>query len=68
MSMIDNNNNRRAEKPTKTPDIASRIMESMVLMPPKHHEDMKLGTRKHASQAKQRPASKGRVHKGKTRT
>jgi hypothetical protein len=34
------------QTPLPGPDIATRIMERMVHMPPKHHKDMKLGTRK----------------------
>jgi hypothetical protein len=30
----------------KTPDVATRIMERMVRMPPKQHKDMKLGKHK----------------------
>jgi hypothetical protein len=52
--------------PKKPPDIATRIMESIVRMPPKPHEDMKLGTHKRPTPTKERPASKGRVHKGKS--
>jgi hypothetical protein len=54
--------------PLSGPDVATRIMESMVRMPPKAHEDMKLGTRKRPKLLKERPASKGRVHKGKAHT
>jgi hypothetical protein len=43
-----------------------RIAEQMLRMPPKPHDDMKLGARKLAKPVKERPASKGRVHKGKT--
>jgi hypothetical protein len=55
------------------PDVATRIMERMVCMPPKQHKDMKLGKGKAKSsknfggEHKLRPASKGRVHKGKAR-
>jgi hypothetical protein len=51
------------------PDIATRIMERMVRMPPKPHKEMKLGkgkpSKKPTSDSKFRPARKGRVHKGK---
>jgi hypothetical protein len=30
----------------KTPDVATRIMERMVRMPPKQHKEMKIGKRK----------------------
>jgi hypothetical protein len=36
-----------AKSPNQTePDAATRIMERMVRMPPKHHKDMKLGKHK----------------------
>ena len=35
--------------------------------PPKPHSEMKLGKRKAKANPKERPASKGRVHKGRTR-
>jgi hypothetical protein len=43
-----------------------QIAERLINMPPKQHKDMKLGKSK-AKDTKERPASKGRVHKGKTR-
>jgi hypothetical protein len=39
-------------------------MESMVLMPPKPHQDMKVGKRKAKGEPKERAASKRRIHKG----
>ena len=45
----------------KTPDIATRIMEHMVRMPPKQHKDMKLGKPRTKAEPKERPAPKGRV-------
>jgi hypothetical protein len=56
----------KEKMPQQAPDIATRIMESMVRVPPKPHEDMKLGTRQRATPMKERPASKGRVRKGKS--
>jgi hypothetical protein len=50
------------------------VIRRMANTPPKPHSEMKLGKdktkpgRKPASESKTRPASKGRVHKGKTRT
>jgi hypothetical protein len=44
---------------------AEAALKRMLATPPKHHSAMKLGKRK--EKAKERPASKGRVHKGKTR-
>jgi hypothetical protein len=47
-----------------------RIAERLLNTPPKHHEDMKIGkpTPKRTDESKNRPASKGRVHKGRTKT
>jgi hypothetical protein len=43
-----------------------RIAERLLSMPPKPHSEMKLGKRKSATKKhKERPPSKGRVHKGK---
>jgi hypothetical protein len=42
----------------KPPDIATRIMESMVRMPPKLHKDMKLGKSKTKASAKAGPSEK----------
>jgi hypothetical protein len=39
-------------------------LKRMLSTPPKQHAEMKLGKEK---SAKKRPASKGRVHKGRTR-
>jgi hypothetical protein len=36
----------------KEPDVATRIMERMVRMPPKMHKEMKLGKRKPKAAAK----------------
>jgi hypothetical protein len=55
------------EKPPKKSDIATKIMERMVRMPPKQHKDMKLGKPRAKAGPKERSASKGRVHKGKSR-
>jgi hypothetical protein len=58
---------------TKVPDLrippeAAAIMARMVRMPPKLHKEMKLSKRKAKAETKERPASKGRAHKGKSRT
>ena len=51
-----------------------RIAERMLHTPPRPHDDMKLGKGKPnpipkpISETKMRAASKGRVHKGRTRT
>jgi hypothetical protein len=43
-------------------------LKRMLSMPPKHHDEMKLGKgRKSSAESKTRPVSKGRVHKGKSR-
>jgi hypothetical protein len=45
-----------------------KLAKRMLAMPPKKREDSKLGKPRNPSQKhKERPASKGRVHKGKTR-
>jgi hypothetical protein len=57
-------------------DVATRIMERMVRMPPKPHKDAQKPTttqgeaqrRRREKERKERPASKGRAHKGKSRT
>ena len=43
------------------------VIKHMLNTPPKLHSAMKLGKRKAKAEQKDRPASKGRVHKGKTR-
>jgi hypothetical protein len=43
------------------------VIKHMLSTPPKLHKEMKIGKRKAKAGAKERPASKGRVHKGKTR-
>ena len=44
-------------------------LKRMLSTPPKQHDEMKLAKgKKSASEPKTRPASKGRVHKGRTRT
>ena len=56
-------------------DVATRIMERMVRMPPERHKDaMKPTTaqaeaqrRRREKERNERPASNGRVHKGKSR-
>jgi len=56
-------------------DVATRIMERMVRMPPKQHKDAPKPTTpqgeaqrsRREKERKERPASKGRVHKGKSR-
>jgi hypothetical protein len=46
----------------------SKLAKRMLAMPPKPHEDSKLEKpRKPSQKQKERPASKGRVHKGRTR-
>jgi hypothetical protein len=40
-------------------DIATRIMERMVRMPPKPHKDMKLGKHRAKAGAKDSPGGKG---------
>jgi hypothetical protein len=44
----------------QAPDIATRIMERMVRMPPKRHKDMKVGERKVKANTKARPSRKER--------
>ena len=64
------------EKSSKPqPDIATKIMGLMVRMPPELHKDAPEPTtaqaeaqrRRREKERKERPASKGRVHKGKSR-
>ena len=43
---------------------ADDALKRMLSTPPKPHQEMKLGKSK---SAKERPATKGRVHKGKTK-
>jgi hypothetical protein len=54
----------------KNPDLdepTRRIAARLLKTPPKPHDQMKLGQTKSAPiKQKERPASKGRVHKGKT--
>jgi hypothetical protein len=46
----------------------SKLARRVLAMPPKKREDSKLGKPRNTSQKhKDRPASKGRVHKGRTR-
>jgi hypothetical protein len=46
----------------------SKLAKKMLAMPPKKREDSKLGKPGNPSQKhKERPASKGRIHKGRTR-
>jgi hypothetical protein len=60
----------------KKPDLDEptlRIAERMLHMPPKPHDEMKRGKGKakqigRQGESKTRPASKGRVHKGRTRS
>jgi hypothetical protein len=40
------------------PDVATRIMERMVRMPPKPHSEMKIGKRKAKASPKENPAPK----------
>ena len=45
-----------------------KLAKRVLAMPPKKREDSKLGKPRNPSQKhKERPASKGRVHKGRTR-
>ena len=46
---------------------AEAALKRMLATPSKLHKDMKLGKRKAKAKPKERPASKGRVHKGRTR-
>jgi hypothetical protein len=46
---------------------AEAALKRMLATPPKPHKEMKLGKPKAKAQPKERPASKGRVHKGRTR-
>jgi hypothetical protein len=54
----------------KKPDLdeqTRRIAERLLNTPPKPHDEMKLGkSKKLVGNPKTRPASKGRVHKGRT--
>jgi hypothetical protein len=43
------------------------VIRRMANTPPKPHSQMKIGKRKAKAQPKERPASKGRMHKGRTR-
>jgi hypothetical protein len=46
----------------------SKLAKKMLAMPPKKREESKLGKPRNPSQKqKERPASKGRIHKGRTR-
>jgi len=45
-------------------EVTLRIARTILNTPPKPHDEMKLGKGK---PAKERPASKGRAHKGKTK-
>jgi hypothetical protein len=64
---------RMSPEPQK--DVATRIMERMVRMPPEQHKDAPKPTtaqaeaqrRRREKERKEWPASKGRVHKGKSR-
>jgi hypothetical protein len=45
-----------------------KLAKKMLAMPPKKREESKLGKPRNPSQKqKERPASKGRIHKGRTR-
>jgi len=46
---------------------AEAALKRMLNTPPKPHSEMKVGKPKAKTSAKERPASKGRVHKGRTR-
>jgi hypothetical protein len=55
---------------TQTPDlddVTIQIAKPILSMPPKQHKDMKFGKSRVKAEPKERPASKGRVHKGRTR-
>jgi hypothetical protein len=52
--------------PTKDPEF-QKVLQHLLNTPPKPHSEMKLGKRKAKVETKERPASKGRVHKGRTR-
>ena len=52
--------------PTRDPEF-QKVIRHFVTTPPKPHSEMKIGKRKAETSAKERPASKGRVHKGKSR-
>jgi hypothetical protein len=56
--------------PTKDPEF-QKVVRHLLNTPPKPHSEMKLGKgkpvpNKKSNESKTRPASKGRVHKGKT--
>jgi hypothetical protein len=46
---------------------AEAALKRMLATPHRPHSEMKLGNRKAKASTKERPASKGRVHKGRTR-
>jgi hypothetical protein len=48
-------------------DATLQIAKRLLNTPPKPHSEMKIGKRKAKATTKERPASKGRVHKGKSR-
>jgi hypothetical protein len=52
----------------ETIERAEAALKRMLSTPPKPHSEMKIGKRKPKAQPKERPASNGRVHKGRTRT
>jgi hypothetical protein len=59
-----------SDSPLDDEEIARRrdaVIKHMLNTPPKPHSEMKIGKRKAKVEPKERPASKGRVHKGKTR-
>jgi hypothetical protein len=49
-----------SESDQKPPDIATKIMAAMVRMPPKPHEEMKLGKSKGEIGPKNKPSRRGR--------
>ena len=46
---------------------AEAALKRMLTTPHRPHSEMKIGKRKPKAEPKERPASKGRVHKGRTR-
>jgi hypothetical protein len=46
---------------------AEAALKCMLATPPKPHSAMKVGKHKAKAKPKERPAAKGRVHKGRTR-
>jgi hypothetical protein len=62
-SGITDSKGKKPDLDEATLQIAKRILST----PPKPHSAMKIGKRKAKASTKERPASKGRIHKGSTR-